>query len=144
MKKSELRNLIRQVIKEQADIDLSKLMGKKNFPGSPGGFNPFGDVDIPNAAAQAGGNMNAEAANKALGMPRTLAILSQTLINKGAAKGAVDRAIRQIATQQNVGMNDDIQGIWPVIWLGVRYLVGTRTGQAILYGIGGAVIGSME
>ena len=45
MKKSELRKLIREAIKEQMSINPPKpLGGKKNFPGSPGGVNPFGSM----------------------------------------------------------------------------------------------------
>tara|TARA_Y100000592_G_scaffold94683_1_gene159825 strand:- start:94 stop:474 length:381 start_codon:yes stop_codon:yes gene_type:complete len=116
MKKSELKQIIRQLVKEQMDIDLPPMLKDK---GRSGPFNPFGMPGMEN-------NLN-----KALGRPRSLRALQKNMMSKRVPAGIVNSVIAAIMRDQQIDMDDDIQGIWPVV-VGV---LKSRAGQAIIYSI---------
>ena len=136
MKKSQLRQIIRQLVKEQMDIDLPPMLKSK---GKSGPFNPFGNTN-PNMMGA--GNQppkftprDAQALHKSLGSPRNLEAYKQALINKGHDANAVNKAIAEVMQRYGIGPNEPINPSALPVW--VWYV-----GRAILYGVGGGVVGS--
>jgi len=91
MKKSQLRQIIRQLVKEQMDIDLPPMLKSK---GKSGPFNPN---------MMGAGNQltrftpkDAQTLHRSLGSPRNLEAYGQALINKGHDANVVNKAKTEV------------------------------------------------
>ena len=115
MKKSELRKIIREVISEQMSTGIQPprpLKGRKNFPGSPGGFDPFGG-DIEPGSGNNSANMSGEGMEmqlyQAMGRPRTLNAIGVELKRTGLYPvQQVDNLLRNLMRQYGLGPNDPL------------------------------------
>ena len=113
MKKSELRKIIRQLVKEQASMQTTGSLG-----GVGGGS--------PDPTMSAYNNLR---------NPRSLMDLGQALINNGTDPGKVNSAIKGAMRKYNIGANEPINPSELPVWL--PWVL-----RAVLYGGGGAVIGN--